>query len=788
MALHVPFMKASITDTEYLLMTSVAAANFAEVPKLPSGASWVAEQHVQDIAGPATGEASADEEVTPPQSPREGLQRILSSPRKGDIEAPPAAGAVAPTQPAPSGTSSQTKIRVVVSLGEVELELKRTVEGLPQPLPLARFTVDEFYVAYRNAEDGSMHVVTCVPKVEIRDMRPEVPVEQSLVISSGHKASFLMLEVKNALSDMTMSSLEAVIFLIHRSGRSGRLMASQHVFFFLGALQWGASPGMTAQTLGITLQKPLFVAELGFLLNVTQFVVPNFSFVKSTPLPFVSMDILLTDEPYKAERDIWLSPSVRLLADAPGTSTFEFDGCGHRLVLPSKEHLDELLPLVIIGASCTLHMRNVTIVHADTLPACLQLAAGARMIAQPNDGVKMVSGAEALKVLSPKGRGKRQGAEGFIMSPGQSGSQQLDGSPGASSEQAARSISITFDAVGAGLQLVQIDKPSSAELALRGRRSAGPSAALSRSASNHPSDLDLSASATAVSAAALRDGMAAAAAAAAAPRSVRVISATMDLSATLESKGLRQHGSVRVQGLRAETRTILDIAKVAEKMEKTSLAEHKKVRGRKEDEVLRPCSVFLEFDLLSAQVPGEEAPQVVRTDVTLETSEIRAMLSPGTLELGLSLSTTALAPLMQPGPDAALRASSQFERVWSFDPVAAEQKNAELAVSLAATGIGAGVTVWRPQTATGYGVTGHIITPGEDRPTFEVLTVAVNSGIAAYPASYSRVWSVDGATIWRPVAPEGYVAMGDVLVLGDEEPELSEVLCLHGKRYRFYSS
>ena len=40
-----------------------------------------------------------------------------------------------------------------------------------------------------------MFVGVCVPRVEARDLRPEVPPEQSLVISSGHKASFLMLDV-----------------------------------------------------------------------------------------------------------------------------------------------------------------------------------------------------------------------------------------------------------------------------------------------------------------------------------------------------------------------------------------------------------------------------------------------------------------------------------------------------------------------------------------------------------------------------------------------------------------
>lgn len=42
---------------------------------------------------------------------------------------------------------------------------------------------------------GSMFVGVNVPRVEAKDLRPEVPPEQSLVISSGHKASFLMLDV-----------------------------------------------------------------------------------------------------------------------------------------------------------------------------------------------------------------------------------------------------------------------------------------------------------------------------------------------------------------------------------------------------------------------------------------------------------------------------------------------------------------------------------------------------------------------------------------------------------------
>lgn len=207
-ALHVPFIKASLSDWEYLSMTTVASSNFAEMPKIPPGAAWVEEQHV--VAGSEEGEDAAAALVAPPweQSPGADLLRTLSPKMLGYTDVDSAFAVSSPTSPdgknlpstSPSPQlSSKTKIRTLVSLGLVELELKQTVEGLPRPVPLARFLIENLYVAYRNEESGAMHVQCCVPRVEVEDLRPEVPVEQSLVISSGHKASLLMLQVKTCI-------------------------------------------------------------------------------------------------------------------------------------------------------------------------------------------------------------------------------------------------------------------------------------------------------------------------------------------------------------------------------------------------------------------------------------------------------------------------------------------------------------------------------------------------------------------------------------------------------------
>lgn len=134
---------------------------------------------------------------------------------------------------------------------------------------------------------------------------------------------------------------------------------------------------------------------------------------------------------HEAEGDLFLCPAVRLLADAPGVAVFEYHGHGHRLVLPDKDNLgedlrlqgcmtgeneamvdscsvrgqtpmycvphmpelnrcflsaagppclnaDEPLPLMLVGAGCTLRLRDVKLVNAASLAVCLQLAPGQR--------------------------------------------------------------------------------------------------------------------------------------------------------------------------------------------------------------------------------------------------------------------------------------------------------------------------------------------------------------------------------------------------------------------------
>ena len=76
------------------------------------------------------------------------------------------------------------------------------------------------------------------------------------------------------------------------------------------------------------------------------------------------------------EGDLWLSPAVRIVADQPGVTSFEYDGRGGRIMLPAKAQLNGPLPLILVGSGKTLILKNVTVVNSASLATCLQLMPG----------------------------------------------------------------------------------------------------------------------------------------------------------------------------------------------------------------------------------------------------------------------------------------------------------------------------------------------------------------------------------------------------------------------------
>ncbi|CAD6212089.1 unnamed protein product [Miscanthus lutarioriparius] len=127
---------------------------------------------------------------------------------------------------------------------------------------------------------------------------------------------------------------------------------------------------------------------------------------------------------------------------------------------------------------------------------------------------------------------------------------------------------------------------------------------------------------------------------------------------------------------------------------------------------------------------------------------------------------------------------------YQFDKVATMQGNANDQV----------LSFWRPRAPSGYAIFGDYLTPMNDPPTKGVLALNTNIVRVKRPLSYKLVWqsgsprtnvfhqnedsenkisNVDQlCSVWLPVAPVGYVAMGCVVSSGTAEPPLSSVFCL----------
>lgn len=123
--------------------------------------------------------------------------------------------------------------------------------------------------------------------------------------------------------------------------------------------------------------------------------------------------------------------------------------------------------------------------------------------------------------------------------------------------------------------------------------------------------------------------------------------------------------------------------------------------------------------------------------------------------------------------------TSHFEPVWN-------DRNSDADKDLA---------IWKPIAPDGFHICGHIAIDNYDPASdqYAVLCVKALPGqedVLKAPTKYEKIWSDDGSAAhedgacWRPVAPEGYVALGDVFgrynkFLGKFlPPSLDEVVCV----------
>lgn len=104
----------------------------------------------------------------------------------------------------------------------------------------------------------------------------------------------------------------------------------------------------------------------------------------------------------------------------------------------------------------------------------------------------------------------------------------------------------------------------------------------------------------------------------------------------------------------------------------------------------------------------------------------------------------------------------------------------------AGDGLAQTVTFWAPNAREGWYTLGHYATSSNDIPDNSVLEMIqpVKDESVAAPVDFELVWNnkVAGvhthASIWRPIPPPGYVALGLVTKLGESQPSRDSVRCV----------
>ncbi|CAH2036004.1 unnamed protein product [Thlaspi arvense] len=168
-----------------------------------------------------------------------------------------------------------------------------------------------------------------------------------------------------------------------------------------------------------------------------------------------------------------------------------------------------------------------------------------------------------------------------------------------------------------------------------------------------------------------------------------------------------------------------------------------------------------------------------KTNMSLTSTDIYMHLSLSALSLLLNLQSQVTGAL-QSGNAIPLASCTNFHRIW---------------VSQKENGPRNNLTIWRPQAPSNYVILGDCVTSRAIPPTQAVMAVSNTYGRVRKPIGFNCIglFSViqdfgrgngqhsrdnNECSLWMPVAPAGYTAMGCVANIGSEPPPDHIVYCL----------
>ena len=700
-------MQLDLSAEDFRLLTGCVSANFAEKPEaLPVALNPLvvvvkrverANRQRDNRPHTALNTLEKEEDNVAPVFPPRRTSLLLSYPE------------VTPTGP----TVVTTRISVRVAL--MELALYRG-SGRDEPLgvlSLRQLTADISFLA----PDTSV-VQASIAAIALEDLRG-----QSGNITSN--ASRRLVAFGGQLPTPNQDS------------RGGQAESETDNTLPLLIVESLTGPAVGGSSVLVTLQRLHLEVEPTFLLDVGRVFIPTLAGGGGeAPEEVLPKDIRLeTGKVFKLTGDEKLSCGRRLLADTVAGGDYELDGGGFALIVEEGDVFNG--PVILVGPSARLTLRHVCVEVATAggaraaWPYLVQLAPGARIIADPRNKVSFASSLFPSSVVIPTGVLQTVGSETGVRDDGRKTPATVVREP-SRTEISLRATCLELRLVGEGKDVGGSGEPP---------------------ASTDMIDLKL--------------GLV-----------VDVALETVGEDMDAEGDG---NDAIEAGGTETDVQMQLIRVRVRHPFEGADGS------GGGGGDILAPVDITARYSSRS-NASGEQTDD---TRVTVGASPLSFALSTERLTL-FSRLATHLAASVAAAPTQPCRV---FYKVWSSDQSCSAASDVPVqgfneGVSSASVGAAAW-GLWRPRPAPGYASLGDVVSIGTNKPPSDaVLVIRDSSAFTASPVAFERVnaprsesaAAVVGLTLWRPVPPPGFVALGVVGALAEAgEPPKDALRCVRAE-------
>ena len=131
----------------------------------------------------------------------------------------------------------------------------------------------------------------------------------------------------------------------------------------------------------------------------------------------------------------------------------------------------------------------------------------------------------------------------------------------------------------------------------------------------------------------------------------------------------------------------------------------------------------------------------------------------------------AIAPILQTGV---------YSCVWAGHATTLTKKVTEAGVLRQnQAGSNTSYSIWRPVAPPGYAILADVVKSEGGAPETQVLIVRDAPALCTLPERFEKVKGTANPCLWRPIAPTGFVSLGDIASVSDaDEPSLDVVRCI----------